>query len=86
MKLNRAREADGSSSQPFDPCSQRQVVALNTLSKEFADRMPLFRKLSGIAAPFISGQPVLADFVADKAPLLVEFADKCDVSMMSHRR
>jgi len=56
MKLNRAGEAESSASQTLESGSQCQVVALNALSKDLTGQVLLFWKLSGIAAPFISGQ------------------------------
>lgn len=59
MKLNRAGEAESSASQTLQTLesgSQCQVVALNALSKDLTGQVLLFWRLSGIAAPFISGQ------------------------------
>lgn len=42
--------------QPFDSGSQRQVIALNALSKNLAGQVLFFRKLPSIAPPLISGQ------------------------------
>lgn len=56
VKLNIAREADGSVSQMPDSGTQCQVVALSTLSQDLVAQMLLFRKCSGIAALFICGQ------------------------------
>lgn len=42
--------------QPFDSGSQRQVIALNALSKNLAGQVLFFRKRPSIAPPLISGQ------------------------------
>lgn len=44
-----------SASQAFDSGSQRQIVSLNALSKDFAGQMLILRHLSGVTPPVIAG-------------------------------
>ena len=56
MDLDGTGETNCFARQALDTGTKCQIVTLNTLRKYLAGQMLLFRKLSGITAPVISGQ------------------------------
>lgn len=55
MDLDGTREANRFAGQPLDAGTERQIVTLNALCKDFTCQVLLLRHFSGIAAPVVTG-------------------------------
>ena len=55
MDFDGTRETNGFARQSLDTGTERQVVTLNTLCKNFSCEVPLLRDFPGITAPVIAG-------------------------------